>query len=299
MKISNINSCNPPAQINHRGGIKSLNVINPVSHYLDRYFNRMAKASADRMEPLSPKLRSFIRYVGLNKAAAWDINPAESKEYILFLHGMSQNVSNYQRLYEAVTDKKKGVFALEYRGYGVNGKSKVSEDKLKKDVETAYEYLTRNKGIKPENITVAGHSLGGVLAADFASKHPEIRALIMISPITKVSYLGRKFMQNKNLGVGAPAKAMNLTEKIPLLARLLNLKFNSINKMKKVQIPAYIVHSKNDSVTSKEGTQSLIKTARRRGVLKGFKYYPTGGHKVDSQKIAYVSDIIDEIYSKK
>ncbi len=298
MKISNINGYTQTSHINHKGGIKSLNVINPISHYLDRYFNKMAKASANHIETVSPKLAGSVRFVRMNKTSAWDINPKASKNYILFLHGMSQNVSNYQRLYEALVEHT-GVFALEYRGYGLNSFAKVSEDRLGEDVEQAYNYLTGKKQIKPENITVVGHSMGGALASKFASKHPDLKAMVLISPITKMSYLGKKFMHNQNLGVGIPERIQNLTERLRPLGKLFDFRFNSINKIKKVSVPTYIIQSKNDSVTSKDGTRTLIKAAKRRGILKEFKYLPYGGHKVDSNKISVVSDMVGKIYSKK
>lgn len=296
MKISSIDNYNASYQVNYRGGLKSLNIINPASHYLDKYFNKMAEASVKHVDPVSSVLADKIRIARINNISAWDINPAGVKEYVLFLHGMSQNVSNYQRLYETIAGKNKGVFALEYRGYGLNSSARISEDKLRKDVEKAYNYLTEKKQVKPENITVIGHSMGGALAADFASKHDNLKALILISPISKISYLGGKFMQNKNLGVGMPEKIKKFTDKFRPLSKLLDLRFNSINKMKKISVPTYILQSKNDSVTTKEGASALIKTARRRGVLKDFRYLPLGGHKVDSKKISIVAEMLDKIY---
>ena len=283
-------------QVSHKAGIKSLNAVNPISHYLDRYFNRMAKASANHIEPVSENLVGNINFVRINNISAWDINPSKTNEYILFLHGMSQNISNYQRLYEAAINKNKAVFALEYRGYGLNSSSKISENKLGQDVERAYKYLTDIKKVLPGDITIMGHSMGGALASSFASKHDEIKALILLSPISKMSYLGPKFMQNKNLGVGVPEKVCLITEKFSLLSRIFDYRFNSVRKMKKIKVPTYIIQSKNDSVTTKEGTRELIKTARRQGILKQFTYFPLGGHKVDSKKISEVSEILDKIY---
>ena len=141
---------------------------------------------------------------------------------------MSQNVSNYQKMYEELLLKKQGVFAVEYRGYRTNKKNKVSESKLRKDVELAYNYLTETKGIKPQNITVIGHSMGGALATNFASKHPEIKSLILLCPIVKPSFLGQKFTTNKNLGIGMPNSIKNITDKFKPLKWLLDFRFNSM-----------------------------------------------------------------------
>lgn len=294
MKIQSVE--NNVSQVGYRGGIKSLNKINPASYYYDKYFNKMALNSTKNIIPVSPKLKYYTRVVRGHNFSGWDINPSESKDYVLFLHGMSQNVSNYQHLYESVMDKNIGVFALEYRGYGINGEGKISDDKLSKDIERAYQYLTRDRYINPKNITVIGHSMGGALATGFASKHKDLKALILISPVSKISYLGQKFVQNKNLGIGLPEIVQKLVDNVSPVKKLLDMRFNSISNMKKMQVPTYIIQSKNDCVTLKEGTRELIKTARKSGVLKGFKYLALGGHKVDSGKVKTVSDLLDDIY---
>lgn len=299
MRIAEINNINPAMRINHKGGISSLNTLNPIAHYMDRYVNKAAKVTTNRVEPISPKLFGKVNIIHLdNNASAWDINPAESDEYIFFLHGMTQNVSNNQHLYTEIAEKNKGVFAVEYRGYGENKTEKVSEDKLKKDVVSAYNYLTDKKGIKPENITVIGHSMGGALATDFASKNHDIKSLILVAPLCKMSYLGEKFIKSKTIGPGIPNLVQNLTEKIKFLKTLMDLRFNSINKMKKNKVPTYILQSKNDMVTTYHGTRQLIKTARRQGILKNFVYFRSGGHRIDSEKIKIISEILDIIYQK-
>lgn len=295
MKIQTITNQQPP--VTHKGGIKSLNKFNPIARYADRYFTNMAKTSADRIEAVIPSLAGKIQTVRINNISAWNINPENKKEYILFLHGMSQNVSNYQHLYETILSKDKGIFAVEYRGYGENERAKTTEDKLRKDVKTAYNYLTQEKGIKPEDITVIGHSMGGALAADFASKHHDLKALILICPLTKMSYLGKKFSAHKILGFGAPESLIRLTKQIKPLAWLYDLKFNSINKIPKIKTPTYYIQSRNDSVTTLQGARIFAKTARKAKILQQFVSLPLGGHKVDPEKIKSISAILDRIYS--
>ena len=166
---------------------------------------------------------------------------------------------------------------------------------MRKDVELAYNYLTETKGIKPQNITVIGHSMGGALATNFASKHPEIKSLILLCPIVKPSFLGQKFKTNKNLGIGMPNSIKNLTDKLKPLKWLLDFRFNSMSKMKKNTVPTYIIQSRNDSVTTIGGARILAKVARRQNILKDFISLPLGGHKVDSAKIEAISKIFDNM----
>lgn len=295
MNIQSLNSYQQKTQISYKGGANYINKANPASHYLDKFFNNAARQTLVKFDDIMPTLEGKIKTVKIKNISAWDINPKKSQNYVLFLHGMSQNVSNYQRMYEKLLSKNQGVFAVEYRGYGVNKKNKVSENKLRKDVELAYNYLTETKGIKPQNITVIGHSMGGALATNFASKHPEIKSLILLCPIVKPSFLGQKFKTNKNLGIGMPNSIKNITDKFKPLKWLLDFRFNSMNKMKKNTVPTYIIQSKNDSVTTIGGARILAKVARRQNILKDFISLPLGGHKVDSAKIEAISKIFDNM----
>lgn len=279
----------------YKGGLKSLNALNPVSYYANRYFKRSAQISNKNFTPISDSLADKIKQIKQDRILAWDINPENSKDYIFFLHGMSQNVSNYQAVYETALKNKKAVFAVEYRSYGENKRAVLSEDRLRNDVEKAYKILTEEKNIKPENITVVGHSMGGALAANFASKHKDIKALILLSPIRNMASIGKKFFLNKNIGVGVPQKVNKLTNTIKPLKWLLSLRFNSQKKMKQINAPTYILQSRNDSVTPLSGARKLVKAAREKGILKDFIIFPLGGHKVDSKKVDALNKILGEI----
>ncbi len=277
------------------GGWKSLNAVNPISLYTNKYFSRAAKGSRQKFDPILPELSNIIKPLKMGKISAWDINPNQSKEYIFFLHGMAQNVSNYQDLYNVALKHNKGVFAVEYRGYGTNQSAYLSEDRLRKDVEKAYKYLSDKKNINPDNITVVGHSMGGALATNFACKHHDIKSLVLLCPITSLSYLGQKFTLNKNLGIGVPPFFKKLTDNSKILKWLYKLRFNSVDKMANVKTPTYILHSQNDSVTLLTGAKRLAAKARQQKVLKEFAIFKSGGHKIDSKKVEKFSNILDQI----
>ena len=291
MQITTQNQSNT----SYKGGLKSLNALNPVSYYANRYFKRSAQISNKNFTPISDLLADKIKQIKQDRILAWDINPENSKDYIFFLHGMSQNVSNYQPLYETALKNKKAVFAVEYRSYGENKLARISEDRLRNDIEKAYKFLTEEKNIRPENIIVVGHSMGGALAANFASKHKDIKALILLSPIRNMASIGKKFFLNKNIGVGVPPKVNKLTNTIKPLKWLLSLRFNSQKKMKQINAPTYILQSRNDSVTPLSGARKIVKAAREKGILKDFIIFPLGGHKVDRKKVDALNKILGEI----
>ena len=286
-----------------QGGLKSLNDLNPISRYSDRYFRRAAQESRKFIKQIIPELKDNLDIIPLRSTkkitiSAWDIKPNNSDQYVLFLHGMAQNVSNYQNLYKQVNKQNIGIFAVEYRGYGANHPANFSEDKLRHDVEVAYKYLTEKKGIKPENITVIGHSLGGALATNFASNHPDIKSLILICPIVNAAKIGEKFALNKTLGEGIPPSVKNFTNKIKPLNWLYSLRLSSLLKMKSNKVPTYIIQSKNDVVTPLGSARTLAKVAKRQGVLQDIRVLESGGHMVDSNKVSIIGEFLDRIYSK-
>ena len=286
-----------------QGGLKSLNDLNPISRYSDRYFRRAAQESRKFIKQIIPELKDNLDIIPLRSTkkitiSAWDIKPNNSDQYVLFLHGMAQNVSNYQNLYKQVNKQNIGIFSVEYRGYGANHQANFSEDKLRHDVEVAYKYLTEKKGIKPENITVIGHSLGGALATNFASKHPDIKSLILICTIVNAAKIGEKFALNKTLGEGIPPSVKNFTNKIKPLNWLYSLRLSSLLKMKSNKVPTYIIQSKNDVVTPLGSARTLAKVAKRQGVLQDIQVLESGGHMVDSNKVSIIGEFLDRIYSK-
>lgn len=286
--------------ISFKGGFKSFNAINPISHYSNRYFNKSAHHSGIHITELNNDIKHLTNTIWMkskNNAviSALDINPQNSQTYVLFLHGMAQNVNDYQPLYKTILSKSYGVFAVEYRGYGANPKAKISEDKLRADVDTAYKYLINKKGIKPENVILIGHSMGGALAVNLASKYKNLKSLILICPITSLANIGEKFAIHKEIGEGIPKRLFRITERVKPLRWLYSLCFNSINKIKKTNVPTYIIQSRNDSVTPIKHARKLAKAARRKGIIKNFVSLPTGGHKVDSKKIEVIAGILENL----
>lgn len=283
----------------HKGGIKSLNVVNPIMRYTNDYFVKRAKASTLKFQAIKPSLENVIKHVKIKSGKydlnAWDMNPNNSDKYILFLHGMAQNITDYQDLYESILNQGNfGVLALEYRAYGENTKGKPTEDNLVKDAKGGFRFLT-DKGIKPENIILAGHSMGGSLATTLATKEKNIKGLLLICPLTKTEYWGKKFINNSQLGLGVPSFVQNFTEKIFPLKWLHNLTFNSIDKLKDIKCPIYLIHSKNDAVTSLQGARNFVKTAKRNKLDVEYHYLSTGGHRVDSGKIAYITEFLSRL----
>ena len=71
------------------------------------------------------------------------------------------------------------VFLFDYRGFGRSEGSFPTESQVYEDAGAAWNYLTQERQIVPNKIIIYGHSIGGAVAIDLASKHPEAAALIV------------------------------------------------------------------------------------------------------------------------
>ena len=182
-----------------------INSINPFYYLVNSVFKRSVLASRKIFKPIVAALQGKIDDIKIRTADrklinAWDINPNKCKEYVVFLHGTSVNVTNSQNLYEAIIDTKKfGVFIPEYRGFGRNPKSSVDEYTLIEDAQAAINYLVEKKKINNNSISLVGHSLGGGVAAATARRNPELKQVVLIAPINTLKHEVENIKSNKHI----------------------------------------------------------------------------------------------------
>lgn len=140
---------------------------------------------------------------------------------ILYSHGNAEDLGNVGRL-KKIRDLGFSVFAYDYNGYGTSA-GVPSENNAYRDVNAAYDYVTGNLKIPPEHIIAYGRSLGGAMAVDLASRKQLAGLVIESSFVT----------------------AFRVLTRIPLFPFD---KFQSINKLKQVHCPVFVIHGKSDGV---------------------------------------------------
>jgi len=112
---------------------------------------------------------------------------------VLLLHKLASDRSEYKGLAKALQDKGMNVLAYDARGHGEstkkNGKditwqefSNADFAGMTKDIEAALGYLHMKKDAAKVPVGIVGASIQSSTGLTFASKHPEIRALVMLSP---------------------------------------------------------------------------------------------------------------------
>ena len=121
----------------------------------------------------------------------WIPADQSSGRHLIYLHGsglnIGANVSHARRFKELGFS----VLLISYRGYGQSDGDFPTEDQVYADAEAAWIYLVEQKKIKPGDIFVYGHSLGGAVAINLAISHPEARGLIVEATFTSMASVQR------------------------------------------------------------------------------------------------------------
>lgn len=145
-----------------------------------------------------------------------------AKYTLLFSHGNAEDIEDIRPILKKIYNLGISIMAYDYPGYGLSsGKPRLKKSLLAQ--QQAFDYLTQQKNISPQQIILMGVSLGGGIAMQLAPKHP-FAAVILESTFTS-------------------AQRVMLT--IPLLPFD---KLQSIHWIDKINAPLLVIHGKKDSV---------------------------------------------------
>jgi uncharacterized protein len=200
------------------------------------------------------------RSVPKDRINAWWI-PASSKTAptVLYCHGNGHNVGEASELASRFHKMGLSVFAFDYRGYGKSEGAFPSETAVYADAERAWDYLVKDQKIPPQKIVIYGHSLGGAIAINLATHHPEAGGLIAQSSFSSALEMAKR----------------NWWTAIFPVDVLLNQRFDSIHKVPQLQMPTLYLHGTADTLIPFEMSQRLLKRTRS---PKQLKLFPGAGH---------------------
>lgn len=178
------------------------------------------------------------------KVHGWFFQLPGAHHTILISHGNGGNISLKLPLIEALLKMGASVLVFDYSGYG---KSTGLPD-LKyicANASSAYDYLTKEKNIKPEQIVLYGESLGGAVSAELASRC-NVSGIIIQSGFTALPVIAR--------------------EKFPALMIYPDWLFpqpilNTGNTLSKRKLPLLILHGTDDQVVPYNHAEELFRCA--------------------------------------
>ncbi len=185
---------------------------------------------------------------GQRIAARYLENPAATYT-ILHSHGNAEDLSLIRSMLQQLRDSGFAVFAYDYRGYGLS-EGRPSERASYEDIDTAYEYLTREARVPPDRIIAYGRSVGSGPAVELASQRP-VGGLVLES---------------------AFVTAFRVLTRVPLLPFD---KFRNIDKIQRVRCPVLVMHGMADAIVPFSHGLALFRAAPE---PKRFLWVEDAGH---------------------
>jgi uncharacterized protein len=173
----------------------------------------------------------------------WWIESQKSQEtkVLLYFHGNALNITANLNAARGFNQAGFSVLLIDYRGYGLSEGGFPNEQRIYQDAATAWNYVIRERQVKPRNIFIYGHSLGGAVAIDLAAKNPEAAGLIVEATFSSI----RDIVKYRKQFWMFPVDLM------------VTQRFESIVKVPNLKMPVLFIHGTNDSTIPASMSEKL------------------------------------------
>ena len=141
---------------------------------------------------------------------------------ILYSHGNAEDIGAMRPLLEDLKTTGFSVIAYDYRGYGTSSGAS-SEETTYQDIDSAYDFLTRDQKIPFNQIIALGRSLGGAVAIELAHRKP-LAGLVVESSFVS---------------------AYRVLTRVPIYPFD---RFKSLSKIREIHCPVLVIHGRNDEI---------------------------------------------------
>lgn len=160
---------------------------------------------------------------------------------VLFFHGNAGNISHRLDYLLMFNQLGYATLIVDYRGYG-RSSGTPSEQGTYRDALAAWQWLAHKRNAAPQDIVIAGESLGGAVASWLATQHAP-RALLLMSAFTSV-----------------PDLAAQLYPLLPvrLIARF---SYDNLSNLRRISSPLLVAHSRDDEIVPFAHGQALLAAA--------------------------------------
>lgn len=206
-------------------------------------------ASAEGMEEVwigfdSQVSKEPVRLHGLwlENEAALHTDTAQAP-ILLYLHGARWNVQGSAPRMRAMQQLGFSVLAIDYRGFGKSTTELPSEDRAFEDARAAWDWLAARYPERPRYIF--GHSLGGAIAIDLASKVKDERGVLVEGTFTSI-----------------PEVAASMKWGWLPIGWLITQRMESIRKVPHIGAPLLVVHGSEDRLIKPDLGRRLYEAAQ-------------------------------------
>lgn len=173
-------------------------------------------------------------------------HPKKNAPTVLYLHGARWNLNGSAFRLASWTRMGYSVLAIDYRGFGQSTALLPSQDTATEDASAALEELARRQP-DPSKRFIYGHSLGGAIAIELASRSdmPAFAGLIVESSFTSIAAM---------LGTLKWGK-------LPGASLLVTQPFASVEKLATLDTPMLFLHGTADRVVPHTMSDELFAAA--------------------------------------
>lgn len=175
------------------------------------------------------------------QTSVWFLPVPEARGVVLYSHGNAGNMGDRGSWADVLRGLGLSVCMYDYGGYGKSTGSP-SESRCYADARAVWNYLTKEKGIPPNQIILFGHSLGGGPTTQLATE---------VQPAGVV-------LDSAFRSVAAMAQATYRVYPAWLLVRH---RFDNESKMPDIHAPLLIIHSRTDEIVPFSQGQALFEKA--------------------------------------
>jgi alpha-beta hydrolase superfamily lysophospholipase len=161
---------------------------------------------------------------------------------LLYLHGARWNVESSTPRVRRLQDMGFSVLAIDYRGFGKSSPGLPSEASASEDARAAWRWLAAKYPARPRFIF--GHSLGGAIAIDLASRVDDEQGTIVEATFTSI-----------------PDVASSMKWGWLPIGPLITQRFDAASKVAKIGSPLLVVHGDSDSLIATDLGRKLYEAA--------------------------------------
>ncbi|MDM0113256.1 alpha/beta fold hydrolase [Variovorax sp. J22R133] len=209
----------------------------------DRSWGNTAAMTAG-MEDVWIDYKSSLTGEAVRLHGLWlgDKPDSPDKPVLLYLHGARYNVAGSAPRIQRMHELGFSVLAIDYRGFGKSSKALPSEDSAREDAMAAWIWL--GKAHPKQHRYIFGHSLGGAIGIDLASRVKDESGTIVEGTFTSISEVVSSFKWGW----------------LPFTP-FLTQHFDALARVKDIHSPLLVVHGSLDNLIRPELGRKLYNAA--------------------------------------